>query len=448
MCPSEPLYQTGYTRRWETVLRLKAVTCVLSVFGLLFLSWQVSTHCLLIPSRTGLFLSMVETLLLVGVVASVFVGFNIGGSSTGITWGPSVGAGIVTKTMAASIMTVFVFLGGITVGQNVMQTLSADIVTVELTLEAGVAILFFIGMGILVANVFGVPVPTSMTTVGAIAGLGLATGTLNYETIAWIISWWIVTPIIGFWIGGVIGRYIYPAVNRRVTIEKSPGPLLTFDRVTAVPRPTLGPNTTRSELVTTVVVLVIGCYMAFSAGASNVPNAAAPLVGEAGLEVTNAVILATLAIGLGGFTIARRTMESVGGELSDIPLLAALFVMVTASTITTALSYIGIPISLVMATVMTIVGIGWGRATRPITIREAVTGEPAQNQIDLGVIVAEENDDERAPAIGEREREAVLDAATLFNPRAVIKYVSMWIIGPAMSTLLAYGFFSVLPGVA
>ncbi len=30
---------------------------------------------------------MVETLLLVGIVASVFVGFNIGGSSTGITWG-------------------------------------------------------------------------------------------------------------------------------------------------------------------------------------------------------------------------------------------------------------------------------------------------------------------------------------------------------------------------
>ncbi|MFC4540715.1 anion permease [Halosolutus amylolyticus] len=392
---------------------------------------------------------MVETVLLVGIVASIFVGFNIGGSSTGITWGPSVGAGIVKKTSAAAIMTFFVFFGGWTVGRNVMDTLSEGIITIDLTLTSGVAILFFIGLGILVANVFGVPVPTSMTTVGAIAGLGLATGTLNYVTIAEIISWWVVTPIIGFWIGAMIGRYIYPEVNRRVKIEKSDGPLLTLDRRGSVPKPTFGPNTTWRELATTVVVLIIGCYMAFSAGASNVPNAAAPLVGGAGgLDADVAIMVATLAIGLGGFTIARRTMDSVGGELSDIPLLAALFVMVTASTITTALSYIGIPISLVMATVMTIVGIGWGRATRPITFREAVTRDVEDTEIVPGAITAEEMEGEPSPPIGEEEPEAVLNAGDLFNPRAIIKYVSMWIIGPSMSTILAYGFFIIVPGVA
>ena len=334
---------------------------------------------------------MVETILLIGVIASIFVGFNIGGSSTGIAWGPPVGAGIVKKTSAAAIMTVFVFLGGWTVGRNVMDTLSEGIITIDLTLTAGVAVLFFIGLGILVANIFGVPVPTSMTTVGAIAGLGLATGTLNYATITEIIAWWVVTPIIGFWIGGIIGRYVYPEVNRRVTIEKSDGPLLVLDRSSPIPKPSLGPNTTRTELVSTTVVLIIGCYMAFSAGASNVPNAAAPLVGGAGgLDADIAIVIATLAIGLGGFTIARRTMDSVGGELSDIPLLAALFVMVTASTITTTLSWIGIPISLVMATVMTIVGIGWGRATRPVTFREAVTREVEDKEIAPGAITADE----------------------------------------------------------
>lgn len=393
---------------------------------------------------------MIETVLLIGIVASIFVGFNIGGSSTGIVWGPPVGAGIVKKTTAAAIMTFFVFLGGWTVGRNVMDTLTEGIITIDLTLTAGVAVLFFIGLGILVANIFGVPVPTSMTTVGAIAGLGLATGTLNYETMVRIISWWIVTPIIGFWIGGVIGRYIYSEVNQRVQIEKSDGPLLVLDRSGPIPTPALGPNTTRSELASTTVVLLIGFYMAFSAGASNVPNAAAPLVGEAGggLNADIAIVIATLAIGLGGFTIARRTMESVGGDLSDIPLLAALFVMVTASTITTLLSWIGIPISLVMATVMTIVGIGWGRATRPITFREAVTRDVEEAEIVPGAITAEEMEGEAAPPIGEEEPEKVLEADDLFNPQMVIKYVSMWIIGPSISTILAYGFFLIIPGVA
>ncbi len=392
---------------------------------------------------------MVEALLAIGIIASIFVGFNIGGSSTGIAWGPPVGAGVIKKTTAAGLMTLFVFLGGWTVGRNVMDTLSGGIITIELTLSAGVAILFFIGLGILAANIFGVPVQTSMTTVGAIAGLGLATDTLNYPVVAEIISWWIVTPIIGFWIGGIIGRYIYPEVNRRVQIKKSDGPLLTLDRGEGFPKPTLGPNTTRSELVSTAVVLIIGCYMAFSAGASNVPNAAAPLVGGAsGLPDNTAIIIATLAIGLGGFTIARRTMESVGGELSDIPLLAALFVMVTASTITTFLSWLGIPISLVMATVMTIVGIGWGRATRPVTVREAVTRDVEDKEITPGAITADKMEGKPSAPIGEAEPEEVLNAGDLFNPRAIIKYISMWIIGPSISTLLAYGFFLLVPGVA
>jgi PiT family inorganic phosphate transporter len=392
---------------------------------------------------------MVETLLAVGIIASLFVGFNIGGSSTGIAWGPPVGAGVIKKTTAAALMTFFVFLGGWTVGRNVMDTLSGGIITTELTLTAGVAVLFFIGLGILTANIFGVPVPTSMTTVGAIAGLGLATDTLNYAAMTEIISWWIVTPIIGLWVGVVIGRYIYPEVNRRVRIEKSDGPLLALDRNGAFPRPAFGPDTTWSELVSTAVVLVIGCYMAFSAGASNVPNAAAPLVGSAsGLPDDTAIIIATLAIGFGGFTIARRTMESVGGELSDIPLLAALFVMITASTITTFLSWIGIPISLVMATVMTIVGIGWGRATRPITVREAATRHVEDKEIVTGAITAAGMEGKPAAPIGEKEPQRVLDAGNLFNPRAVIRYVSMWIIGPAMSTILAYGFFVLVPGVA
>ncbi|MFC3959780.1 inorganic phosphate transporter [Halovivax cerinus] len=392
---------------------------------------------------------MVETVVIVGVIASLFVGFNIGGSSTGIAWGPAVGAGLLKKTTAAALMTVFVFLGGWTVGREVMDTLSGGIVTGELSLTAGVAVLFFIGLGILVANVFGVPVPTSMTTVGAIAGLGLATGTLNYETIAWILSWWIVTPIIGFWVGAVMGRYVYPELNRRVGIENSPGPLLTFDRRDGgVPTPALGPNTTQREFVSTVVVFVVGCYMAFSAGASNVPNAVAPLVASDALPENQAILIATLAIGLGGFTIARRTMESVGGELSDIPLLAALIVMVTASTITTVLSSMGIPISLVMGSVMTIVGLGWGRATRPVTVREAVAGGAGEAEIAMGALTAEETAGAEPRPIGEAERSEVLDARDLFNPGAIIKYISMWIIGPTMSTALAYGFFVLAPGVA
>ena len=56
-----------------------------------------------------------EVVFLLGVLAAVFVGVNIGGSSTGVAFGPSVGSRLVSKRGAAALMTVFALLGGWTV---------------------------------------------------------------------------------------------------------------------------------------------------------------------------------------------------------------------------------------------------------------------------------------------------------------------------------------------
>lgn len=123
-------------------------------------------------------------------------------------------------------MTGFAFLGGWTVGRNVIDTLTEDIIAVSISLEQGVALLFFIGFAILLSNLLSVPVPTSMTTVGAIAGLGLATGQLNFETIGWIATWWVVAHFLGFFVGLTIGRHFYPELNRRLPTFRSLPPSL------------------------------------------------------------------------------------------------------------------------------------------------------------------------------------------------------------------------------
>ena len=47
-----------------------------------------------------------------------------------------------------------------------------------------------------------------MTAVGAIVGLGLATGTLNEALMFTIVSAWIVAPLSAFWVGVLVGRYL------------------------------------------------------------------------------------------------------------------------------------------------------------------------------------------------------------------------------------------------
>ncbi|WEL18392.1 Phosphate/sulfate permease [Halorhabdus sp. SVX81] len=386
---------------------------------------------------------MISLLLFVGLAAAGFVGFNIGGSSTGVAWGPSVGANVVSKTGAAALMTGFVFLGGWTVGRKVIETLGGDIVPeAAFSIEASIVVLTFIGLGMLVANLYGVPVSTSMTAVGAIAGLGLATQTLDWAVLGEIAVWWLIAPVVGFWLGSIVGRYVYPYLDQYFALEQSEGPLVTVERSGLVPMPRLGPETTTREFVSTIVVLLIACYMAFSAGASNVANAVAPLVGGGLLEPGPAVILGTATIGLGSFTIARRTMESVGNGITDLPLLAAMVVMVIGATITTVASAMGIPISLALSTVMTIVGLGWGRATRPATATELARGD-IDTTPSVDALAAETGDD--VPAIGEESGEELQEPGELFDPSVVVRFVAFWIIGPTVATAMSYATFVVLP---
>ncbi len=385
---------------------------------------------------------MVGVFLAVGVLVAAFVGFNIGGSTTGPAFGPAVGAGVVSKLAAALLMSVFFFLGAWTIGREVVDTLGRELVTNPevWTVEASIVVLFFIGGALFVGNVFGVPASTSMTAVGAIAGLGVATGALDWAVMGEIAVWWIVSPIVGFWVSAVVGRYLYASINEYVAVERTDGPLVVFDRSGGVPRPRLGPNTTPRELVGTVVVVAIGCLMAFSSGTSNIANAVAPLF-AAGVALDPLILLGGGAVAVGAFTIARRTLATLGDDITDLPLTAAIVVAVVASTIVTTLSILGIPASFVIIATMSIVGLGWGRATRSVTVSEGLRGEETP-AVSVDALAADDPG-ETAPAIGEEDPEAV-SAADLFDPATTGRVVAMQNLVPLISTIGAYATFFLL----
>ena len=387
---------------------------------------------------------MIELLLIsFGLVVALFVGYNIGGATTGPAFGPAVGANVLSKTGAAALMSVFFAIGAWTIGRRVVDTLGNDLVTRGgiFTLETSIVVLFFIGAALFIGNYAGVPASTSMTAVGAIAGLGVATGSLDWAVMGEIAVWWIVAPIIGFWVSGMIGRYLYPQINRRVAIESSEGPLFEVDRSGTLPRLTPGENTTRREAVGSVVVILIGCLMAFSSGTSNIANAIAPLVG-AGMDLEPLIVLGSVAVAVGAFTIARRTLDTLGNDITNLPLTASIIVAVVSSAIVTGLSAIGIPASFVIIATMSIVGLGWGRATRTVTVSEGIRGE-GETKVSVGALTAEEPGD-AAPDIGDEEPEDIPAAADLFDPATTGRVIMMQNAVPVISTVGAYVTFLVL----
>jgi PiT family inorganic phosphate transporter len=413
---------------------------------------------------------MVALLTVVGIVVAVFVGFNIGGSSTGVAFGPAVGSRLVRKTTAGALFVGFGFLGAWTVGREVIATMSSSIVpAAQFTPIASVTVLFFTGASLLISNLYGVPASTSMTAVGAIVGLGLASGTLNRALMFVIVSAWIVAPLICLCIGVVVGRYIYPYLDRYVAFTTFTHQFIQLDRSRRIPRPFINPSASLKDTIGSFSVVVIGCYMAFSAGASNAANAVAPLVGAGGsLTVDQGVLLAVGAFGLGSFTIARRTLETVGDDITELPILASLIVSVVGGTVITILSSFGIPASLAVSTTSTIIGLGWGRASRAATLAELATPSPDRPEIAVstGALVTSRAENAPAgPTIGDIAREerpaekpdetpdipdvgaegpADLDERSLFDPAAAKRIVTMWVLTPSLAIVASYPVFAFL----
>jgi PiT family inorganic phosphate transporter len=422
---------------------------------------------------------MAELLVVVGILVAIFVGFNIGGSSTGVAFGPAVGSRIVRKVTAAALFTGFAFLGAWTIGRNVITTMSSNIVDAAVfTPEASVGVLFFTGLSLLVSNVYGVPASTSMTAVGAIVGLGLATGTLNAALMFTILSAWIVAPLVAVVTGALVGRYLYPYLDARLSFGRLQDPLVGVDMDGTAPRPRINKNVAPRDIAGATLVVAIACYMAFSAGASNAANAVAPLVGSGAIDANPAILLAVGSIGLGGFTIARRTLATVGDDITDLPILAALIVSTVGATIITFLSWAGIPASLAVSTTSCIIGLGWGRASRAQTLAEMAAPTPGEDgdtepspQLSTGALKAPPTDEddpdapasptvgdlaegeapdpeervapEDVPGIGEEPPEK-LPAESLFDSGATARIVVLWVLTPTLSLVGAYLLFSVV----
>ena len=422
---------------------------------------------------------MTDPLLIGGVVITCFVAFNIGGATTGPAFGPAVGANVLSKTTAGALMAVAFFGGAYTIGRRVVDTLGQELVhdPSVFTLEASIVVLFFIGGALLIGNLSGAPASTSMTAVGAIIGLGLAAGELNRAVVGEILAWWILSPIIGFWMAVMIGRYGYEALDRLVAIEQSEGPLLVFESVDVGVRPVLrpdesqvvgleragmrvrpalGPNTSRREFVGTTVLVTIGVLMAFSSGTSNIANAIAPLVGSGALAMNPGIIIGCGAVAVGALTIARRTMETLGNDITDLPLTAAIVVALLSSTIIILLSALGIPASFVVVATVCIIGLGWGRSTRAVSVAEAVRGE-ASPQVTVGALAEEGEsptvggvDPQSSGRPGSERRSAPSSSggpsrSDLFDPGTSVRVILMQNVVPLLATVGSYLTFLLLP---
>jgi len=279
------------------------------------------------------------------LLAGMYVGWNIGANDAGNCIGTSVGSGLLSFRKAALMVSAFAILGAMLQGGNVMKTIGKGIVTSELPMIAIITALICSGLFVTLATLFRLPVSTSQSIVGGVAGVGLAAGAnMNYATLLRIGQVWILCPILT----GVLAVIVYSLSN------------LVLKRLK---QDSIWQRTPHALLI------LSACYVSFSMGANNVGNAMGPIA-NLGIQPSWLGAAGGVALAIGTLTFGKRVTETVGGGITMLDPVSAYAAQTAAALAIHYFSILGIPVSTSQAVVGAVIGVGIVHGLRTVRARK------------------------------------------------------------------------------
>ena len=186
----------------------------------IFLSWLISP---LVAFFSSLFLyramektisrlsffdieKMLRVLLL---LSGILISYNTGANELATIAGPAIHSGLIAKTPASLIGSLFVFLGAVLLSKRVIETIGRGITTLDP--YSGFAAQFGAGICVLFFTALGMPVSTTYCIIGGISGVGMSKGmkTIRLDLIRKIITNWFLAPTFAFLISYMLMEIIF-----------------------------------------------------------------------------------------------------------------------------------------------------------------------------------------------------------------------------------------------
>lgn len=284
------------------------------------------------------------------IVMGSAVGWSIGANDAANSLGVAVGSRVLKLKQAIILICIFGFLGALLQGSHVIKTIGKGIVPLD-TLDKNISV--YIAMvasfaacaWVVIATYRKMPISTSHSIVGAVAGAGLAVGApVKWIVLKDVFICWIFTPI-----GAAALGYIFYRIFQNLLYR-------------IIPRRFL--KATLSALIVTS-----GCYVAYTWGANDVANAVGVISGSGLLSVNLSLLLGGAAIVLGIVTWGYKVIETIGSEITRLlPIMAFSAQLATAINVHVYTLY-GIPVSTSHSIVGAIFGVGLVRGVRVLNIR-------------------------------------------------------------------------------
>ncbi len=284
------------------------------------------------------------------LIMGVGVGWSIGANDAANSLGTAVGSKVLTLKQAIFLIVIFGFLGAYLQGAYVTKTIGKGIVPLDqldkhIAMYVALVASFAACAWVILATYWKMPISTSHSIVGAVAGAGLAIGApVKWKMLLDIFICWIFTPI-----GAAILGYIFFRVLQNL-----------FYRF--LPRRFIKP-------VVFLLVIASGCYVGYTWGANDVANAVGVISGVGVLTPKLSVIFGGLAIVLGIMTWGYKVIETIGSEITRLLPIMALSAQLASAVNVHFYTVFGIPVSTSHSIVGAICGVGLVRGIRVLNLR-------------------------------------------------------------------------------
>jgi len=284
------------------------------------------------------------------LIMGVAVGWSIGANDAANSLGTAVGSRVLNLKQAILLIVVFGFLGAYLQGAHVTKTIGKGIVPLDqldkhVAMYVALVASFAACVWVVLATYWKMPISTSHSIVGAVAGAGLAIGApVRWKMLLDIFICWIFTPL-----GAAILGYIFFRVLQNL-----------FYRF--LPRKFIKP-------IVFFLVIASGCYVAYTWGANDVANATGVIAGVGVLTPKMSVIFGGLAIILGIMTWGYKVIETIGSEITRLLPIMALSAQLASAVNVHVYTLFGIPVSTSHSIVGAICGVGLVRGMRVLNFR-------------------------------------------------------------------------------
>jgi len=284
------------------------------------------------------------------VLMGLGVGWSIGANDAANSLGTAVGSGVRSLRQAIILISVFGFLGAFLQGSYVVKTIGRDIVPMnelDKTLATYLALIasFSACFWVVLATYWKMPISTSHSIVGAVAGAGLAIGApVKWKVLLDIFICWIFTPL-----GSAVLGYVFYRIFRNLFVRIIPSKYL--------------------NKVVSILVTISGCYVAYSWGANDVANSVGVVAGAGILSRNVCVILGGAAIIVGIMTWGYKVIETIGSGITTLVPIMAFSAQLASAINVHIYTVCGIPVSTSHSIVGAVVGVGMVKGLRVINLR-------------------------------------------------------------------------------